>query len=247
MKPFSFLYYLAIVFIISILSCTSETDSIDDRDYGYDYYPIGLGKEWVYQSDSIVVLKGGTKRDTLSSSIREVITDTLRSPEGKLLYKMDRFLKKADSEYWQRLNSWYVLKDNSRVIRTEENIPIVKLVFPIKEGLKFRSNLFLNDEIKSEVGGEFVEVYNGWYPQITSLKTSVSFQNNTLTAAQIKVANIESIIDLRQVTEFYVKGIGLVRKEMTIYDTDGNNPDNPWDKKAKKGFRNTMQLISYKQ
>lgn len=239
-------FLFALVLMIGLNACSSEIDQVDDIDAGYDYYPLELGREWVYQSDSIIVLRSGTMRDTLISQIREVVVDTLRNLEGNLLYKLDRFIDKSGNGVWKRMNSWYVLKDHTKVVRTEENIPIVKLVFPLTEGLKFRSNLFLNDEIKSEVGGEFIEVYEGWYPQVNSLKASVPFQNETLSVAQIQVANIDEFIDLRQVIEYYAKGIGLVRKEMTIYDTDGNNPDNPWDLKAKKGFKHTLQLISYK-
>lgn len=231
--------------LIGIYSCLSETESPTDGEYGYEYYPLEVGRTWTYQSDSIIITKAGRAKDTLTSFIRQEITDSLRSEEGHLLYRVDRWIKKQGQDDWQKMNAWFVEKDATKVICTEDNIPLVKMVFPLKAGTRFSSNLYFDDAIKSEVGGEFVAVYSGWRPQVVRLNAEVDYQNEVFEAAEIKMADIESVIDLRRVTAYYVKGIGLLRQEMIVYDSDADNPDRPWDDKAKKGFKHTLQLIDY--
>lgn len=247
MANFRFLFIMFfIILMIGISACTSEKEEVDESELGYEYYPLQIGREWTYQSDSIVFTKSGTHTDTISAFIKEIITDTLRDLEGNLVHKIDRYIKRTVNEEWNRINSWFVAKDKSKVLRTEENIPLIKLVFPLKSGLRFQSNTFFNEDIKSEVGGEFISVYSGWRPKVESLNADIVYNNSLLSGLKINVVNLETIIDLRKVEEYYVKGIGLVRQEMTILDTDGNNPNNDWNVKTKKGFKHTLQLIDYK-
>ena len=247
MANFRFLFIMiSITWLIGISACTSEKEEVDESNLGYEYYPIEIGREWTYQSDSIIFTKSGAHRDTISAFIKEIITDTLRDLEGKLIHKIDRYIKRSESEDWNKINTWFVAKDKSKVLRTEENIPLIKLVFPLKKGLRFYSNTYFNEDIKSEVGGEFISVYSGWRPQVESLNSEVPYHKALLSGLKLNVVNLETIIDLRKVEEYYVKGIGLVRKEMTILDTDGNNPNDLWDVKTKKGFKHTLQLVDYK-
>lgn len=247
MANFRFLFIMIfITLMIGISACTSEMEEVDKSNLGYEYYPLEMGREWTYQSDSIIFSKSGAHTDTISAFIKEMITDTLRDVEGNLIHKIERFIRRSTSEDWNRINTWFVNKDKSKVLRTEENIPLIKLVFPLKKGLRFDSNTFFNEDIKSEVGGEFISVYSGWRPQVESLDADVIYNNTILSGLEINVVNLETIIDLRKVKEYYVKGIGLVRKEMTILDTDGNNPNQLWDVKTKKGFKHTLQLVDYK-
>ena len=70
-----------------------------------------------------------------------------------------------------------------------------------------------------------------------------NFKGNTIKTVKVNLVSDTSIIDLRKVTEYYGQGIGLVRKEMTILDTDGNNPSQSWELKTKKGFIHTLTLL----
>ena len=73
---------------------------------------------------------------------------------GDTIYKLNRFFKRNEADPWQRINTWTIQKNKSNAIRTEENIKFVKLVFPVKEGLRFDGNVYVNEDLKVEVGGE---------------------------------------------------------------------------------------------
>ena len=51
------------------------------------------------------------------------------------------------------------------------------------------------------------------------------------------------ILSFRDISEYYGKGIGLVRRDMVVYDSDGSRPSDTWETKAQKGFKHTLTLI----
>ena len=43
--------FFAIAFIFS---CSKQTEVLDDSIFGYNYYPVAIGKVWEYRMDSIL-------------------------------------------------------------------------------------------------------------------------------------------------------------------------------------------------
>jgi hypothetical protein len=245
MNKFNLILGGIICIFISLSSCTSETETLDESTFGYDYFPLSKGKTWVYQSDSIVYSSVGTVKDTFRSFLKEEIGEAFLDLEGNNVYKINRYFKRKDTDAWSRINTWTTSSDQTRAIRTEENIRFIKLVFPIKNGLRFNGNLFVDEDLKIEVGGEFVEAYKNWKHKIESLESIVKYKNQDVKALQVNLVDGTSIIDRRKVVEYYGKGIGLLRKEMIILDSDGSKPNDPWENKAKKGFIHQLTLLDH--
>lgn len=239
MKYFGLGLFISLLFI----SCNNETEEIDLSSFGYDYFPVSSGKKYTYQSDSIIYLSGGLRKDTLRSFILEEIGESLKDASGVQQFKVYRSFKRKITDNWQRINTWTVSMDETSAIRNEENLNFIKLVFPIKKGLRWNGNLFLDTEIKIEVGGENLQPYKNWKHRIEEIEVDYTFKNQKFKSIKVNLVSDSSIIDFRKVTEFYGKGIGLLRKEMTILDSDGNKPTEVWVKKAQKGFIHTLTLI----
>jgi hypothetical protein len=246
MNRFNLYIFALLVFGVFLNSCTSETEELDESTFGYDYFPLSAGKSWVYQSDSIVYSSVGSVRDTFKSFIKEEVGEAFVDLTGQKVYKIDRFFKRNESDSWSRLNTWTSSVDKTNAIRTEENIRFIKLVFPVKEGLRFDGNIFVDQDLKIEVGGEMVEAYKNWEHRITSLDTPIKYKGQDINALEVNLVDETSIIDRRKVIEYYAKEIGLVFKEMIILDSDGSKPNDPWETKAKKGFIHRLTLIDHK-
>lgn len=241
------LYYLFLgVLLFSLNACTSDTEAFDDSNFGYDYFPLSTGKSWVYQSDSIVYSSVGSVRDTFRSFIKEEISEEFVDLTGQKVFKVNRFFKRKETDPWSRMNTWTASMDKTNAVRTEENIRFVKLVFPVRDGLRFNGNIFVDPDLKIEVGGEFIEAYKNWKHRIESLDAPIKYKGQDIKALEINLVDETSIIDRRKVTEYYGKGIGLLTKEMIILDSDGSKPNDPWETKAKKGFIHTLTLIDHK-
>ena len=224
-------------------SCDSETETVDDSTFGYDFFPVIVGKSWVYASDSIILTAGGTRRDTFRSFIREVVGDTLVDATGNTSFKLHRFFKRNEADAWISTNTWTCSIDKTMAIRTEENIRQVKLVFPIKKGLRWNANVFLYEDLTVVVGGEPIALYRGWNPRMEEIDQPYDFNGQQIPSIKVNVAEEDNILSFRDISEYYGKGIGLVRRDMVVYDSDGSRPSDAWETKAQKGFKHTLTLI----
>lgn len=237
------LFFLFSFSVLFTTSCESETEAVDESTFGYDFFPVVVGKSWTYRSDSIVLFSGGTKRDTLQSYILEVVGDTFTDAAGNLAFKLNRFFKRNEADAWTTLNTWTTSIDKTMAIRTEENIRQVKLVFPIKKGLRWNGNVFLNEDLTVDVGGEPITLYKGWSPRMEQIDQPFDFKGEQVPSIFVNVAKDNTILNFRDVTEYYGKGIGLLKREMVVYDSDGSRPNEDWESKAQKGFKHTLTLI----
>jgi hypothetical protein len=235
---------LFLLFAVILTSCGKETEEVDTSTFGYDFLPIQVGKSYVYQSDSIIFDDNGARIDTFHGFIREDIEETFVDDAGITNYKLFRYFKRDASDQWTRTNTWTTYLDDNKAIRTEENIRFIKLVFPIKKGLKWDGNIFVDQDIKIDVVGEAIEMYKNWDYKMETIDEEYDFNGSIIPTIRVNLVDESSIIDRRKVTEYYAKGIGLVKKEMIILDSDGSQPAAPWEEKAQKGFIHTLTLIS---
>lgn len=229
--------------VIVLLSCSKETQLVDESTFGYDFFPITKGKSWVFASDSIIYDNGGTKIDTFVSFIKEEVGDSFVDETGITVYKLNRYFKRNPNDVWSKTNTWTTYTDKTRAIRTEENLKFIKLVFPLKKGLRWDGNVFLDEDIKIDVAGESIEAYKNWKHKMEEIDENFNFNGTDVKSVRVNLVDDASIIDRRKVTEYYGKGIGLLKKEMIILDSDGSRPNDPWEKKAQKGFIHTLRLI----
>ena len=143
--------------------------------------------------------------------------------------------------------SWTYMSD-SVIIRSsgEENLKFIKVIFPFSKGMRWDGNAFIDTDIRVQAGDENIQPYKNWKYRIENTEAEITFKGQKTKALKVNLVSDTSIIDLRNVTEFYGKGVGLIRKEMTIFDTDNSKPTAPWSVKAQKGFTHTLTLIDFK-
>lgn len=245
-KKSPFQYVLFCIIFSLVISCDNVTEEFDEEILGYDYFPVATGKTWTYLSDSVIIRSGGLRRDSLRSFIKEEIGEGYKDAEGKVVYKIFRYYRKKESDPWQNQNTWTVQIDQNRAIRTEENLKFIKLVFPFSKGLRWDGNAFLDTDIKVLAGDENIQPYKNWKYRIEDTASDITYKGQKIKALKVNLVSDTSIIDLRNVVEHYAKGIGLVKKEMAIFDTNTSQPNVSWNIKAQKGFSHTLTLIDFR-
>lgn len=121
---------------------------------GYQYVPIGEGRYWEYEIEDIRYPVIGDI-DTTRFLVREEISKIFSSTVGDTIWQIDRYSKAQLSEDWRLDSLWLVRKTASQVIRTENNVPTVKMVFPVEEGKVWDGNAF---NVKDSAGFFMEEV-----------------------------------------------------------------------------------------
>ena len=246
MKYFLFvLGFLGLFFV----SCDETEDFVLDMKEAY--YPLEVGKYITYSVDSIRYSStsgGDIEIDTSTFQWREMIVDTFRDGESRLVYEVERMRRNNGSQDWSLVNVLSITKTADRVEWVEDNRRFVKMLFPLK--LEDTSNVFQYfDEFELvSVNGEVIEAFKGWEYLVDELDIPSSVNSFSFdSTSTVSYANSENVIELRVAKEQYAKNIGLVTKEYKILDTQCIEDciGMSWEEKAEQGFILRMKMIDY--
>ena len=154
----------------------------------------------------------------------------------------------SDTLNWELKDIWLAIRTDEGAEWIEENLRFLKMVFPLKEGLDWDGNQYIDITTIIPIAGESVEVFKSWSYESISIDESEQIGDETFeNVATISQANSENLIELRLSEEKYAKGIGLVYREMKILDTQNiiGFEFSTWEDKAQKGYILKQQIIDY--
>ena len=245
-------YFLSSLSVLLLLfACKSKTVLEDFQlDNGYDYFPLEIGKYWEYSVDSTLfdTTGMGIIIEQTSAFLREEVVDTFRDNENRLVYTIERFYRQNQSDVWQIQSVSYALFENTQLEVVDDNLRFIKMVFPLEDGEIWDGNQFIDATTMITIKGELLEMFKGWSYEIESLDEADVIDNVTYDKVMtITQAASENVIELRESSEKYAKGIGLIYREMRILDTQciSGCEGLPWESKAQKGFIMKQTLIAH--
>ncbi|MEM6829062.1 MAG: hypothetical protein AAGA66_12970 [Bacteroidota bacterium] len=183
--------------IILVLYACNESKEVGPATLGYDFYPVALGQFRIYEVEEIQYDLIGF--DTSTFQLRETIFDSIVSGD-RISYLIRRDKRNTAVDPWESDSVWQVSRTDSFLSITENNVPFIKLVFPVTVPQEWNGNsLNVRDEL----------IY--YYQPLRELIV------DTLTLSDHIRVIIEDIqenvtgVDLR--SEIYVRGVGLVEKD----------------------------------
>lgn len=242
--------------VMNIAACEEKTEA--PIDLQYDYFPLAVGKYWVYQVDSILFVPtfGTTRLDSATNFIKEEIIESFVDNAGDTIYRVERLERKNNAESWQIKKVFAIQRSRTQAIQTEDNLRFIKLVFPLQEGKNWNSTAFPTEGLTIPIASQQIEIFNHWESEATAIGEPLQVGSfNFDKTATIFYANETTITtEYRVAAEVYAKGIGLVKRDWSILDTQCkvccNGPSAmcvqlPWEKKAEKGFILKQILIAH--
>ncbi len=225
-----------------------ENEELPPIEYGYEYFPLAVGKYRVFQIDSILfdTIAGKIKTDSFRTFLKEEIVDTFKNGLGETVFRIERYERKKASDVWTVRDVASAERSKANAIRTEQNFRLIKMTFPLRVRQSWKSTLYVDDEIEVKAGKKDIQMFKNWESEVKEIGKETSLlgkkYSDVLTITQ---ADDENQIELRRVTEKYAKGIGLIANEMEILDTQAAGSSATWRKKAQKGFIVKQYLIEY--
>lgn len=244
---------VALASLALLISCTEATEELD-LNFGYEFYPLEVGRSWEYEVDSIVLSRQGTEVNTVRLFYREAIIEARPGNAGDTLFIVEHYERYSDTAAWEFKKVLSLARSANHAYRTEDNLRFLKLIFPIREGDRWDGHQFFDPTVRLEVGGELMPIFENWgeYQYTSAL-------DNEITIAQAEFN--DSIRQYRKAQERYEAGKGLVYRRVEVFDTDcerccnkdTGNPlcaQSPWfintnsnAYKAEKGFILEQRLI----
>lgn len=250
-------YFYSFLIILLALGCNKQTTAPPTGlDADYAYFPLSVGQSWEYQLDSIIFDPGlnGTTIDSSTIYVRETVIDSTAAADGSFNYLIEHAQRQTTSQAWEVKSIFTAQKTNTQALRTEDNLKILKLTFPIRVNSNWNPTLFFDPGLRVDVAGETIEQFKNWEGRVVATTESVEVLGKTYDqVVHTLLADDENLIELRMVQEMYAPSIGLIYREMLILDTQcqvccsgefGSCEALEWRNKAEKGFILRQQLIN---
>ena len=186
-------YIIVLVSLLYLGGCSSADDEAVELDFGYDYFPLEIGNFREYQVLEVNFLSAGP--DTSRYQLREEITDSIRN--GDLItYTLERSVRANAQLVWELDSVWTTRITAREAVQVENNVPIVKIQFPVETGRVWDSNVF---NTLSE------QTYE------SQLVMSDTLDRDVL---RVIVEDIPQNIVLKdERSEYYARGIGLIYRD----------------------------------
>lgn len=220
-----YIYFLFLIGLGLLISTSCDKTEQVQLDYGYDYYPIQTGNFVTYQVDSFFYSDASypvITIDTISFQLKEYIDSSFKDNENRDAYRIIRYRRPDASSQWKTDRIWSVVKTPNTVIKNEDDLHFVKLIFPISNGLTWAGNSL----IVTDGQNEYLKDWTYTYQNINQSLTINSFSfDSSLTVKQI---DEENLIEKKYCVEQYAKNIGLVFKEEKFLGKQ-RNLNTGWD------------------
>ncbi len=168
---------------------------------GFDFFPLEQGLFRIYDVEQIDFTL--ISSDTNHFQLKEAVVDSFLNVESAYTYILHRLTRDNDSVEWSLDSVWTTRKTSSFAVVVENNVPIIKLVFPIVNDKKWDGNSLNN---KTEEPFRITDI------SVPLVLPDTSF---TQTVAVVQ-SDKDNLIIQDERREVYVKGIGLAHKDFVV-------------------------------
>lgn len=236
------------LWLVLLLLASCDEVAYIEPDFGYDYRPLSIGQYWDYTVDSIQIFPAGsgtTGRTIARYEWRESVVDTFTDLEGQLVYEIERLRRDSGEIDWQLHDVMRVQQLEQRTLVTTDNRTLVELIHPPKQGETWDALRYIDAQTFVPVQGGQMDVFKEWGAAITEVEKPYQGALAFDAAMEVTLADFETVVELRDVRVYYVRGVGVVGRTERILDTQCNTCLEPWAEKAELGYIVTYDLVRY--
>lgn len=207
-----------------IVTACNKTETIElSKDY--DYYPLRVGSSITYEIDSFIfsdVSYPLITIDTIHYQFKEKIDTVYKDNANRDAYRIVTYRRKDISYPWETFRVWSVVRESNRIIKNEDDLHFIKLVFPIANLIAWSGN----NQIVNDEENEYLQGWSYTYTQKNATYTynGVSYDS----CVQVTQLDDENAIEKKYSIEQYAKGIGLIYKEQKFLGKQ-RNLSNGWE------------------
>ena len=197
--------------VISFLSCKKDDEPVI-KQIDYSYYPLKTGNYIMYDVEEINIDKAIGVYDTTKYQLKEFIESQFIGSNGKTQYRIERYKRANDTVPWSITDVWSVYFLDNKLVKVEENIPVIKINFPVEQDKSWDGNK--------------LNTLDSTLFTITNLDIADTVNSTVFDSVlTVTIANEESLIDKKLIYEKFAKNIGLVEKINIDINSQPENGD----------------------
>jgi hypothetical protein len=248
-------YTLILSTAVILYSCNKKDASINPTQL-IEYMPLQTGKYIHYRLDSMRFIDFGQRDTVVSYDAKDVVDGELTDNLGRQTFRIIRYLRDINStseeDYFPKL-TYFVTPTRESVEVLEENLKFQKLRLPVNNGFNWHGNSFLP-------ATPYYEVYqfsndediNLWEYTYMNVNEQVTINDNTYDStvtvqqaadsSNVPIEFPDGLAYRNYWTETYAKNIGLIYKEVVMWEYQPPNSGNPG---FRSGFGIKMSIIDH--
>lgn len=226
----------AVLCLVVLFGCKKESETLPVASMT-DYFPLQTGRWYLYRLDSTVPAPFGTALIVKSYQAKDTIESTFSDNEGRLSYRIFRFIRDTAGVQPWRFAATYTATPAAQWIEyVDNNLRFLKLHAPVTDGYTWKAHSFIDTKsINSEVAyldeweyeyrntGQTYRVFNTDYDS-----TATVFQQDETTPDVPFTPDIP-YQQHNFAIEVYAKGVGLIYKEFIHWIWQTNPPPSKYD------------------
>lgn len=232
--------------------CEKKTDEFIS-DPVNDYMSLQPGKYIHYLLDSTRYVDFGQRDTVISYQAKDVVED-VQTEGDRQIFTVVRYLRDVNSaseDDWVPNITYSVTTSRNTIEVNEENFRYIKLSLPIKEGNSWKGNGYLpTDPYRSLFefsNDEDIQTWDYTYQDVgATLHVNNTNYENTITVLQIadsvNIGIPNAPASKSYWVEKYAKNVGLVYKEVVMWEYQ---PPNPPQTGYKHGFGIKMTILDH--
>lgn len=248
-----FLYVFVVLVTLSTISCENSKEDFVSESVA-DYYPTQVGKFIIYRLDSLVFTQSGSVAETHKYQVKHTVQSEITDASGRKTFLVNRLIRnEAGTSAWLENGNYTVTPLADRVEVLEHNLRSIRLVSPFSIGYSWRGYsyypLFPYQSVYDMDAGNDMNTWDFVYSNFGDTTVNGQQYANLWTVLQNNyVLNIpptsSQSLGVKEVgVEQYAKGIGLVYKNLEVYERQPPNVDNPQE--TYTGFGITMWMVEH--
>ncbi len=193
-------WYSLFLLPVLLISC-EERFVVPETDPGYDFFPLETGSFRIYEVMEINFDASGS--DTLYYDLRNTLTQRVMV-DGQEYFVLKREQRADEAATWEIKDNWTLRRDQFTGVVVEENIPYVKMAFPV-----------ILDNVWD--GHAFNTLGATEYQYIEASDAAYDDAIGGVEKIRVQLSDIpQNLVNRDQRFEVYAKGIGLVEKNYII-------------------------------
>jgi hypothetical protein len=248
-------YTLILSTAIILYSCNKKDTSLNPTQL-IEYMPLQPGKYIHYRLDSMRFIDFGQRDTVVSYDAKDVIDGEVTDNLGRQTFRVVRYLRDLsstnDEDYVAKL-TYFVTPTRESIEVQEENLKFQKLRLPVNNGFNWHGNSFLPAtpyfELFQFSNDEDINLWDYTYSNVNEQATiNDNIYDSTVTVQQVAdSSNVpiefpEGLAYRNYWTETYAKNIGLIYKEVVMWEYQPPNSGNPG---FRSGFGLKLSIIDH--
>lgn len=234
MKNLSVALFVSLVIVL--VGCKKQTETINTLSIK-DYYPLQVGRSLLYQLDSTVLAPFGTALVVKSYQAKDSIESTFTDNQGRLSYRIFRFIRNlAGTQPWAFASTYVATPTANGIEYVDNNLRFIKLQLPLKNDYSFKAHSYIDTKSLNST----VNYLDEWEYSYEKAGEPFAINNRTFDSTITVAQHDETTPDVPFTPaipyqqhnfgkEVYAKGIGLVYKEFLHWTWQSTPPPSKYE------------------